>query len=59
MTCILTNLACVLQEELNQANAEMLRRKDLKTKQEKMEELKVVEYMKQKAVSVTIKLNES
>lgn len=59
MTCILTNLAYVLQEELNQANAEMLRRKDLKTKQEKMEELKVVEYMKQKAVSVTIKLNES
>ncbi|RUS83915.1 hypothetical protein EGW08_008329 [Elysia chlorotica] len=38
-----------LREELNKANAEILKRKELKTMQEKAEELKVLEFQKQKA----------
>uniref|UniRef100_A0A0B7A4H8 Cilia- and flagella-associated protein 45 n=1 Tax=Arion vulgaris TaxID=1028688 RepID=A0A0B7A4H8_9EUPU len=38
-----------LREELNKANAELLKRKELKTLQDKAEELKVLEFQKQKA----------
>lgn len=38
-----------LREELNKANRDILRRKDIKKEQEKMEEHKVLEYQKKKA----------
>jgi len=38
-----------LREELNKANAEILKRKELKVLQEKAEELKVLEFQKRKA----------
>ncbi|XP_013412315.1 cilia- and flagella-associated protein 45-like [Lingula anatina] len=41
--------AAALREELNRANADMLQRKELQAEQEKLAELKVVEYQKQKA----------
>ena len=40
-----------LREELNKANADILKRKELKKLQEKAEEMKVLEFQKQKAVS--------
>ena len=39
------------QTELNKANDEILARREIKKEQEKAEEMKVIEYMKQKAVS--------
>ena len=41
----------ILQTELNKANDEILARREIKKEQEKAEEMKVIEYMKQKAVS--------
>ena len=40
------------QNELNKANEEILARREIKKQQEKAEEQKVIEYMKQKAVSI-------
>ena len=40
-----------MQTELNKANDEILARREIKKEQEKAEEMKVIEYMKQKAVS--------
>lgn len=39
----------VLRHDLNKANEEILARREIKKQQEKAEELKVIEYMKQKA----------
>lgn len=38
------------QEQLNQANEEILKRKQLFSEQEKLAEMRVLEYQKQKAV---------
>ena len=38
------------QEDLNKANEDQIQRKIVKQEQEKVEEQKVIEYMKQKAV---------
>lgn len=40
------------QEDLNKANEDLLRRREIKKEQEVAEEHKVVEYMKKKAVSI-------
>lgn len=40
------------QEDLNKANEDLLRRREIKKEQEVAEEQKVVEYMKKKAVSM-------
>jgi hypothetical protein len=42
----------LFQHDLNKANDEILARREIKKQQEKAEELKVIEYMKQKAVSI-------
>ena len=48
-------LSCLsLQEELNKANADILKRKELKVLQEKAEEMKVIEFQKAKAVSSAV-----
>lgn len=38
---------------MNKANEDQIKRKVVKQEQERAEELKVIEYMKQKAVSLT------
>lgn len=48
-----------LQHDLNKANEEILARRQIKKQQEKAEELKVIEYMKQKAVSIVIYLTDN
>lgn len=40
------------QEDLNKANEDLLRRREIKKEQEVAEEQKVVDYMKKKAVSM-------
>jgi hypothetical protein len=44
----------VLREELNQCNAEIQRNKAVEKEQNKLEDLRVIEWMKKKAVSALI-----
>lgn len=43
---------CIKQEDLDHANSEILRRKELRKEQERAEEEKVLEFQRQKAVSL-------
>jgi hypothetical protein len=54
MNVINLYFAFLYQEDLNKANEDLLRRREIKKEQEVAEEQKVVEYMKKKAVSINL-----